>query len=224
MGQDSFLYSFVARGTAILAEYVESSSAGSNLGTIAEQCLQNLPSNANKFTYNHDHHTFLFVVDHGYAYCVAGKDSISQILSFAYLDRVKADFNERYGGGKADTAMARSLSKGFGPIMAEHMKYITSHAEEIDKVTKLNSQVSDIKVIILDNIDKVRERGVNLTNLVGKAEELGSMAQEYKGVTKKVRMQLWFQNMKIKLAVLGMLILLSLILWVSICHGFNCTK
>ncbi|KAL9263310.1 Vesicle-associated membrane protein 724-like protein [Drosera capensis] len=202
MGQESFLYSFVARGTTILAEFSESSSTPNGLGTVAERCLLNLPSKSNKFTYNYDDHAFFFLVDNGYIYCVVAKDSISQTLSFAYLDRVKADFKDRCGGGKADTATARSLNTEFGPILEEHMKYVISHAEEMDKLSKLNSQVSDIKVIIMENIDKVRDRGENLTNLVDKAEELGTAAEGYKNTGQKVRMHMWFQNMKIKLTVI----------------------
>ena len=32
----------------------------------------------------------------------------------AFLERVKEDFNKRYGGGKAATAQANSLNKEFG--------------------------------------------------------------------------------------------------------------
>ena len=35
-------------------------------------------------------------------------------VSIAFLERLKADFTKRYGGGKADTATAKSLNKEFG--------------------------------------------------------------------------------------------------------------
>jgi len=112
---------------------------------------------------------------------------------------MKADFKKRYGGGKADTAAAKSLNKEFGyvhlwkyikhctqrkslsrfmfyfllwvlyfkvrlyapyfrPIMKEHMKYIIDHAEEIEKLIKVKAQVSEVKSIMLGNIDKVNEK------------------------------------------------------------------
>lgn len=105
------------------------------------------------------------------------------------MERVKLDFKKRYGGGKADTAVAKSLSKEFGyvhpmqfplicyltvfskrffhkkpytlqvliyrPIMKEHMKYIIDHADEIGKLLKVKAQVSEVKSIMLENIDKV---------------------------------------------------------------------
>lgn len=63
MGQESFIYSFVARGTMVLAEYTEFTG---NFPAIAAQCLQRLPSSNNKFTYKCDHHIFNFLVEDGY--------------------------------------------------------------------------------------------------------------------------------------------------------------
>lgn len=39
--------------------------------------------------------------------------------------------------------------------MKEHMKYIVDHAEEIEKLIKVKAQVSEVKSIMLENIDKV---------------------------------------------------------------------
>jgi vesicle-associated membrane protein 72 len=64
MGQQSLIYSFVARGTVILAEYTEFSG---NFTTIASQCLQKLPASNNKFTYNCDGHTFNYLVEDGFS-------------------------------------------------------------------------------------------------------------------------------------------------------------
>lgn len=49
-------------------------------------------------------------------------------------------------------------------------------------------------------------------------------AQEFKKKGVKIRRKTWLQNMKIKLVVLGILLLLVIIVWVSVCQGFDCTK
>ncbi|XP_030508559.1 vesicle-associated membrane protein 724 [Cannabis sativa] len=221
MTQEAFIYSFVARGTMILAEYTEFTG---NFPAIAAQCLHKLPSSNNKFTYTCDHHTFNFLVEDGYAYCVVAKEAVSKHISIAFLERMKADFKTRYGGGKASTAIAKSLNKEFGPIMKEHMKYIIDHAEEIEKLLKVKAQVSEVKSIMLENIDKTIDRGENLTILVDKTEDLRSQAQQFKSKGTQIRRKMWYQNMKIKLVVLGVLLLLVLVIWLSICHGFNCTN
>lgn len=156
MGQESFIYSFVARGTMVLADFTEFTG---NFPAIAAQCLQKLHSSNSKFTYNCDHHTFNFLVEDGYSYCVVAKESVGKQISIAFLERVKADFKKRYGGGKAATAMHKSLNKEFGPIMKEHMQYIIDHAEEIEKIVKVKAQVSHVKNVMLENIDKAVDRG-----------------------------------------------------------------
>lgn len=64
MGQQSLIYSFVARGTVILVEYTEFTG---NFTSIASQCLQKLPATNNKFTYNCDGHTFNYLVENGFS-------------------------------------------------------------------------------------------------------------------------------------------------------------
>ncbi|KAI3864086.1 hypothetical protein MKW98_031678 [Papaver atlanticum] len=221
MSQESFIYSFVARGTMILAEYTEFTG---NFPAIATQCLQKLPSTNNKFTYNCDHHTFNFLVEDGYAYCVVAKESVGKHVSIAFLERVRADFKKRYGGGKADTAVAKSLNKEFGPAMKEHMRYIIEHADEIGKLSKVQAQVSEVKSIMIENIDKVVDRGEKIDILSEKAADLNSNAQEYKKKGTQLRRKLWYQNMKIKLVVLAVLLILVLIIWLSVCKGFDCTN
>ena len=54
--------------------------------------------------------------------------------------------------------------------MKEHMKYIIEHAEEIEKLIKVKAQVSEVKSIMLENIDKVkntfREHMVTFSGIV----------------------------------------------------------
>eukprot|EP01018_Ginkgo_biloba_P033414 Gb_34159 [translate_table: standard] len=64
MGQQSLIYSFVARGTVVLAEYTQFTG---NFTTIANQCLQKIPASNNKFTYNCDRHTFNYLVEDGFS-------------------------------------------------------------------------------------------------------------------------------------------------------------
>ncbi|THU74066.1 hypothetical protein C4D60_Mb04t29430 [Musa balbisiana] len=238
MGQQSLIYSFVARGTVILAEYTEFQG---NFTGIAAQCLQKLPSSNNRFTYNCDGHTFNYLVEDGYseplyldrfllpsrywfdmiwffyvvlsrsaflvylmrewafvywlvlgvlwglsgvklfvvvviryAYCVVAVESVGRQIPIAFLDRIKEDFNKRYGGGKAATARANSLNREFGSKLKEHMQYCVDHPEEISKLAKVKAQVSEVKGVMMENIEKVLERGEKIELLVDKTENLRS--------------------------------------------------
>ncbi|KAM7527386.1 hypothetical protein LguiB_030796 [Lonicera macranthoides] len=171
MGQQSLIYSFVARGTVILAEFTEFTG---NFTSIASQCLQKLPATNNKFTYNCDGHTFNYLVEDGFTYCVVAIESAGRQIPMAFLERIKEDFTKRYGGGKAATAIANSLNKEFGSKLKEQMQYCVDHPEEISKLAKVKAQVSEVKGVMMENIEKVLDRGEKIELLVDKTENLRS--------------------------------------------------
>lgn len=72
MVQQSLIYSFVARGTVILAEHTNFTG---NFAEIALQCLQRLPATNTKFTYNTDGHTFNYLAHDGFS---------TYLLSFSF--------------------------------------------------------------------------------------------------------------------------------------------
>ncbi|XP_008234811.1 PREDICTED: putative vesicle-associated membrane protein 726 [Prunus mume] len=212
MGQQSLIYSFVARGSVILAEYTEFTG---NFTSIASQCLQKLPSSNNKFTYNCDGHTFNYLVENGFTYCVVASESAGRQIPIAYLERVKDDFNKRYAGGKAGTAVANGLNREFGPKLKDHMKYCLDHPEEINKLAKVKAQVTEVKGVMMDNIEKVLDRGEKIELLVDKTDNLRSQAQDFRTQGTKMKRKMWFQNMKIKLIVVGIIILIGFVIFLS---------
>ncbi|XAR62770.1 hypothetical protein NMG60_11017640 [Bertholletia excelsa] len=221
MGQQKLIYSFVARGTTILAEHTD---FGGNFPSIASECLQKLPANNNRFTYNCDDHTFNYLVDNGFTYCVVAAESAGREIPIAFLERVKEDFNTKYGGGKAKTAGAKSLNKEFGKKLKEHMQYCVDHPEEVSKLAKVKAQVAEVKGVMMGNIEKVLDRGEKIELLVDKTENLRYQAQDFKKQGTKIKRKMWYQNMKIKLVVAGIATALILIIILTICPGFRCGR
>ncbi|EPS61521.1 hypothetical protein M569_13274 [Genlisea aurea] len=219
MGQQSLIYSFVARGTVILAEYTEFTG---NFTALAAQCLQKLPTANNKFTYNCDGHTFNYLVEDGFTYGVVAVESLGRQIPIAFLERIKDDFIKKYSGGKAATAVANSLNKDFGPKLKEQMQFCVEHPDEISKISKVKAQVSEVKGVMMENIEKVLDRGEKIELLVDRTENLRSQAQDFRMQGTSMRRKMWLQNMKIKLFVLGFIVAFILILVLSVCGGFKC--
>uniref|UniRef100_A0A0C9S681 TSA: Wollemia nobilis Ref_Wollemi_Transcript_15413_1372 transcribed RNA sequence n=1 Tax=Wollemia nobilis TaxID=56998 RepID=A0A0C9S681_9CONI len=219
MAQHSLIYSFVARGAVMLAEFTEFTG---NFTSIAYQCLQKLPSTNNKFTYSCDRHTFNYLVEDGFTYGVVADEAVGRQVPMSFLERIRDDFKKRYSGGRAEIAMANSLNKEFGPKLKEHMDYCAEHPEEISKVAKVKAQVSEVKGVMMDNIEKVLDRQEKISVLVDKTENLRYQADTFHQQGAQIRRKMWFQNMKMKLIVLGIVLVLILIIWLSICKGFKC--
>ncbi|KAK9088372.1 hypothetical protein Scep_027454 [Stephania cephalantha] len=94
MSHKGFIYSFVAKGTVVLAEHT---SFSGNFSTIAVQCLQKLPSTSSKYTYSCDGYTFNFLIDNEFVFLVVADESMGRSVPFVFLERVKDDFRQCYG-------------------------------------------------------------------------------------------------------------------------------
>ncbi|KAJ8490676.1 hypothetical protein OPV22_012397 [Ensete ventricosum] len=238
MNKQPLIYSFVAKGTVVLAEHTTFSG---NFSTIAVQCLQNLPRNSNKFTYSCDGHTFNFLLDKEFVFLVVADEAVGRSVPFVFLERVKEDFMQRYGasidgGGPHPLAdededddlfedrfsIAYNLDREFGPSLKEHMQYCINHPEEMSKLSKLRAQITEVKGIMMDNIEKVLDRGEKIELLVDKTESLQFQADSFQRQGRQLRRKMWLQNLRFKLMVAGALIALILILWLIACGGFKC--
>ncbi|CAL9768866.1 unnamed protein product [Musa acuminata subsp. burmannicoides] len=238
MSKQPLIYSFVAKGAVVLAEHTTFSG---NFSTIAVQCLQKLPRNSNKFTYSCDGHTFNFLLDKEFVFLVVADEAVGRSVPFVFLERVKEDFMQRYGaiidgGGPHPLAdededddlfedrfsIAYNLDREFGPRLKEHMQYCINHPEEMSKLSKLRAQITEVKGIMMDNIEKVLDRGEKIELLVDKTESLQFQADSFQRQGRQLRRKMWLQNIRFKLIVAGTLIALILIIWLRACGGFKC--
>ncbi|KAM7263222.1 hypothetical protein ACFE04_000905 [Oxalis oulophora] len=239
MGDKGLIYSFVAKGSVVLAEHT---SYSGNFSTIAVQCLQKLPSNSSKYTYSCDGYTFNFLIDNAFVFLVVADESAGRGLPFVFLERVKDDFKQRYGssirneethpladGDDEDDdlfgdrfSIAYNLDREFGPKLKDHMQYCLDHPEEISKLSKLKAQITEVKGIMMDNIEKVLDRGERIELLVDKTENLQFQADSFQRQGRQLRRKMWLQNLQMKLMIGGVLFVLILIIWLVACGGFKC--
>lgn len=240
MNPKGLIYSFVARGTVVLAEHTPYSG---NFSTIAVQCLQKLPSNSSKYTYSCDGHTFNFLLDSGFVFLVVADEPTGRSVPFVFLERVKDDFKKRYGSSikndgdphpLADDdeedddlfgdrfSIAYNLDREFGPNLKEHMEYCMNHPDEMSKLSKLKAQITEVKGIMMDNIEKVLDRGEKIELLVDKTENLQFQADSFQRQGRQLRRKMWFQNLQMKLMVGGAVVIFIIIIWLFACGGFKC--
>ncbi|KAK9867853.1 hypothetical protein WJX84_009201 [Apatococcus fuscideae] len=215
------VYSFVARGTTVLADYT---SYTGNFSTVAIQCLEKCPTDNSKFTYTCDRHTFNYLVEGGYTFLAVADEGYGRQIPFAFLDKCKEEFLSKFGE-KSRQATAHSLDKTFGPRLKYHMDYCTEHPEELTKVAAVQKKVDEVKNIMVDNIEKVLERGEKIELLVDKTDNLRFQADKFHKTGKQLRSKMWWQNFKMKVIIVIVVLVLIFVIFLIICFsGGNCFK
>lgn len=215
------IYSFVARGTTVLAEYT---SYSGNFSTVAIECLQNVRNPEAKFTINCDRHTFNFLNDADFTYLAVADEVYGRQIPFVFLERVAEEFQTKFGA-KARTAPSNSLDKQFGPRLKYHMEYCMEHPEEISKVAAVQRKVDEVKNIMVENIEKVLERGEKIELLVDKTDDLRFQAEKFHKTGRHLRSKMWWQNFKVKILLCIVILVIAIVIFLLACFsGGNCLK
>ncbi|XP_069668652.1 vesicle-associated membrane protein 7-like isoform X2 [Periplaneta americana] len=92
---------------------------------------------------------------------------------FAFLESMKERFLQIPSlVSRAVTASENEFDRDFLPVIASIVyEYNIGRG---DKVSKLRAQVEDVKQVMLENVEKVMERGERLDDLLSKTEDLES--------------------------------------------------
>ncbi|KAH0884937.1 hypothetical protein HID58_061033 [Brassica napus] len=147
-------------------------------------------------------------------------------LSKTMVSRVKEDFKKRYEASIKNDADDDEDDDFFAdrPLLKEHMQFCMSHPEEMSKLSKLKAHINDVKGIMMDNIDKVLDRGERIELLVDKTENLQFQADSFQRQGRQLRRKMWIQSLQMKLMVGGAVLSFILIVWVVACGGFKCSS
>ncbi|KAH3902875.1 probable Synaptobrevin homolog 2 [Saccharomycodes ludwigii] len=88
------------------------------------------------------------------------------------------------------------------------------------KAAALKAEIDDTVGIMRDNINKVAERGERLTSIEDKADNLAVSAQGFKRGANRVRKQMWWKDLKMKMCLVLVVIILLVVIVVPIAVHF----
>jgi len=202
------LYSLVSRESCVLAEFT---SVTGNFQQVTRLILQKLPKTDDEghASYSYDEHVFHVLQADSLIFLAMSDTSFERRIAYAYLGEIKTRFFRSYGDiGK--TALAYAMNKSFSRVLKEQMDFF-SNSPDADKLRKVQAEINEVKSTMVENIEKVIDRGEKIELLVDKAENLQDQAFKFKKQAKAVKQKYWWQNMKM-MAILGCLILVCRLL------------
>jgi len=91
-------------------------------------------------------------------------------------------------------------------------------------VLAVQKQVEEVKSVMMENIEKVLDRGDRIELLVDKTEELRFQADNFYKTGRSLRRRMWWNNMKMKLAIAVLIFCIVFVIFLTACFwgGNNC--
>ncbi|KAK7867315.1 hypothetical protein R5R35_002132 [Gryllus longicercus] len=142
----------------------------------------------------------VFAEESGLTYCCITDPTDQHLFPFTFLDTIKTKFTEISSlTEKAPTANENEFQNDFAPVLAAVV--FNFNIGQGDKLTVLETQIHDVKKIILNNVEKLIERGEKLEDLVTKSENLTVKSGDFRQASRSVARQQRCKNWKMWLII-----------------------
>ena len=130
------IYSLVARGTCVLAEFTTTSG---NFTTVTRRILEKIPLEDGRMSYLYDRHIFHYIVADGLVYLCMADDEFGRRQPFGFLEGITRRWVATYAD-RGKTALAYSMNEDFSRVLQKQMDYF-SRTEPEDRVSQVRGAV-----------------------------------------------------------------------------------
>merc|ERR1711939_65838 len=135
-----------------------------------------------------------------------------------FLEDIKRRFVTQYGEA-AHNAIAFAFNNEFSPVLQTQMEFYNNDPNA-DGLNKVKVQLDDVKNVMVENIEKVLERGEKIELLVDKTDRLNQQAFRFESSSRALRRAMWWKKMRCYAIIGGVALLVIYSASVSLC-GFD---
>eukprot|EP00605_Chrysophyceae_sp_TOSAG23-4_P002517 GSChrysophyteH1.ASY1.ANO1.2782.1 assembled CDS len=206
------VYALVARKRVVLAEHTSSSG---NFPTVTRVLLAKIPDGDGKMSYVYDQHVFHYIVTDGMTFlCMASEDTRRRV-TFAFLEDVIKTWRAEFSSVE-QTALAFSLNDAFGPVLKQKMAQY-SNSGSGDNIAAVQARIDSVKDIMVENIDRVLERGEKIELLVDKSDRLNHTAMKFEKSSRTLKNEMYYRGIRNKIIIFVVVLLIIFFVVAMIC-------
>ena len=208
------VYAVVARRTAVLAEFTMTSG---NFPSVTRVLLSKITDKDSKMSYVYDQHVFHYVTCEGITYLCMADQGSKRRVAFAFLEDARRRFGAAYGRAARD-APAFTMNADFGPVLQRQMHFYNSDPSS-DELAKVKTQLDDVRHVMVENVEKVLERGEKIELLVDKTDRLTQQAFKFENTSKQLRSALFWRKVRMYALFAAALASAALVISAITCGG-----
>jgi len=214
----TIVYTLISVGKTVLAEYTSTSATG-NFPTVTRVLLDKIPSQDGKMTIVYDNYVFHYVVENGICYLCMSDELNKHRIPYAFLSDIKDRFLAQYGHEAPLQAIAFAYNEEFSRIMQDRLDFYNSPEADhsVDNIGAVKSQIEDVKGVMVQNIEKVLERGEKIELLVDKTDRLNQQAFRFESSSRRLKQAMYWRKVRcyasVAAAVIFLLVIASYSMW-----------
>ena len=155
----------------------------------------------------------------GLVFVAVGDAGFPQKAAFDHLGRVRAQFQRQFplSAGQEKNLVPLCLNTELAPLLANEMRHAAAQARDEDKISRIQSEVDEVRDIMVQNIESIVERGERLDLLIDKTENLSAEGASFRQAGRRLERKMWWQNTRMKVLMGAGAVLL-----IYVCVSFGC--
>ena len=213
------IYVVIARRDVVLAEYTRHSGNYEQISRVLLKRMNEDGTAANRLAQlKYDAHVFHYSILDGITYMCMTDASAGNRRPFAFLTEVSDTFRSAYGP-RALQAIAYEFNADFSPVLRQKVEYHLTNVDA-DSIGSVKARITDARDIMVDNIERLLERGEKIELLVNKTEAMTEQAFRFEKSATKLKIAVWWKRVKIYLFIFFIIALLAVFIAVVAC-GFD---
>jgi len=160
----------------------------------SKKICQNIDSGNNQIkAFSSKGYVYNVVVSDNVCYIAVSTETFPRRLSFSFLESVRDEYSYKY-------KVQQSLRSEFVDFLEGEMRFFSDNPEA-DKIRGLKEKVDEVKAVMLENIDKVLQRGEKLEDIDRKAEELNKQTEVFVKKSKRLKCDLFKKNIYLTIII-----------------------
>lgn len=218
----AILYAVVARGTTVLSEF---SAVTGNAGAVARRILEKLGAGEmadSRLCFSQDRYIFHVLIADGISFVCMANDTFGRRIPFSYLEDIHMRFMKNYGR-VAHIAPAYAMNDEFSRVLHQQMEFFSSNPS-VDTLNRVRGEVNEVRSIMVENIDKILERGDKIELLVDKTATMQDCAFHFKKQSKRLHRAIWMKNAKLLGSLTAVIVVVLYIIIAAACGGITLPK
>jgi len=218
-GVSAIIYALVARGSTVLAEHA---AATGNFITVSRLILDKIADTpSGKMSYTYDRHYFHYAASDGVIYLCMSDEQFPRRIAFAFLEDIKTRFMSMYKNTYKN-AMAFGMNEEFSRVLQRQMEYF-SYDPSVDKISLVQKKVDETKKVMVENIERVLDRGEKIELLVTRTEQLQDHSYRFSTESRRFKWSMCRENYKLWAILIVVIIIIVWLISSFIC-GFDYSK
>ncbi|KAH0570701.1 Synaptobrevin [Spironucleus salmonicida] len=184
----SILYTCIARQDTVLAHQGKDDRQKKQFFGSLKEILASFGAQDNMRASKQQNNMFFYVlIQNGVTFLTFTESNVQKGAAYGMLSEIANQFSSRYQPSAYKFAQELSMDGEMRDILNQNMKNIVKFSS---KTNELQSNLDEVKGLVMDNIAKVMERAQNLDQIADSALQLRDNAEDFVVSTNKVKNQM----------------------------------